>query len=106
MIQKLNDSTFKDAISQGYAVVDFWAEWCGPCKMMEPILENLSSEMNMVKFFKVNIDDFPKLATANDVMSIPYFVVYKDGRPIGSSIGAISKASLVAKLTSLMKPQS
>ena len=103
MIKDLNESNFKESISSGYAFVDFWAEWCAPCKMMEPILIGASDELPTVKFFKVNIDDFPKLASSNNIMSIPNMIMFKDGEPVGSVIGATAKNALVQKIKTLLK---
>jgi len=98
MIEKLTDETFSSAIKSGDVVVDFWAPWCGPCKMMEPVLVDLSEKMTNVKFCKVNIDDYPKLLSSNNIMSIPTLLVFKDGKQVGSIIGALSSASLTQKI--------
>lgn len=104
MIKDLNESNFKESISSGYAFVDFWAEWCVPCKMMEPVLVDVADTLPSVKFFKVNIDDFPKLASANNIMSIPNMIMFKDGRAVGSVVGATAKSALVKKIETLLKP--
>lgn len=98
MIEKLTDETFSSAIAKGDVVVDFWASWCGPCKMMEPVLVDASEKMQNVKFCKVNIDDYPKLASANNIMSIPTLIVFRDGKQIGSVVGAMGSASLMQKI--------
>lgn len=98
MIAKLTDKDFSDSISDGDVVVDFWASWCGPCKMMEPVLVDLSEKMTNVKFCKVNIDDYPKLASSNNIMSIPTLLVFRDGKQVGSIVGALSSASLMQKI--------
>lgn len=103
MIKELNESNFKESIAAGYALVDFWAEWCAPCKMMEPVLTDVSSMFPSVKYFKVNIDDFPKLASANNIMSIPNMVMFKDGQAVGSLVGAMSKNALVGEMNTLLK---
>lgn len=99
MVESLNDGTFASAISNGLSVVDFWAAWCGPCKMMEPILANASENMTSVKFYKVNIDEFPKLAASNNIMSIPTLIVFKDGKSVGNIVGAMSQEKLTQVLS-------
>lgn len=98
MIDKLTDETFTSAIASGDVVVDFWAAWCGPCKMMEPVLVDVSEKLSNVKFYKVNIDDYPKLATANNIMSIPTLLVFRDGKQVGSVVGALNSVSLIKKV--------
>jgi len=75
----LNEKNFKDEIASGVTLVDFWAEWCGPCQMMLPILEELSTKMEgKAKISKVNVDENPALAAQFRVMSIPTLLVMKD----------------------------
>ena len=77
-------------------VVDFWAEWCGPCKMIGPALEELSEEYGgQVKIAKVNVDENPGLAQQFNVMSIPTLIVFKDGAEVQRVIGAKGKAQLL-----------
>jgi len=79
----LNEQNFQDEIKEGVVLVDFWAEWCGPCQMMLPILEELSQRMEgKAKIAKVNVDENPSLAAAFRVMSIPTLIVFKDGQPV------------------------
>ena len=68
-------------------VIDFWADWCGPCKMMAPVVETVASENPDVKVFKVNVDQEPRLADAFSISSIPTIVVIKDREIIGSVVG-------------------
>ncbi|WP_144753288.1 MULTISPECIES: thioredoxin [Bartonella] len=76
-------------------VVDFWAEWCGPCKMIAPILDEISTEMqNQVKIAKVNIDENPELATQYGVRSIPTLLMFKNGNVSSNMVGATSKGRL------------
>ena len=91
MIQSVTKDNFDNEIlkAQIPVVVDFYADWCGPCKMMSPLMEKLSSEYEgKVKFCKVNIDDEEELAIQNEVQSIPLFVLYKDGQVIDKAVGA------------------
>ena len=91
MIQSVTKDNFDNEIlkAQIPVVVDFYADWCGPCKMMSPLMEKLSSEYEgKVKFCKVNVDDEEELAIQNEVQSIPLFVLYKDGQVIDKAVGA------------------
>ena len=78
-------------------LVDFWAEWCGPCKMIAPILDEIAREQaGKVKIAKVNVDEQPDLARRFDVMSIPTLIVFKDGAPAKRLVGAQGKGQLLA----------
>ena len=87
---ELNDDNFDKEVlkSDKPVVVDFFANWCGPCKAMSPIIEELSNEMKNVKFAKLNVDDFPELASTYGVMGIPNFIVFKDGDVSGNIVGS------------------
>ena len=76
-------------------LVDFYATWCGPCKMVAPILDELSEELEDVKIFKVDVDEQPELAKKNFVMSVPMFFVYKDGKVVRRDIGGKTKDELI-----------
>ena len=75
-------------------VIDFWADWCGPCKMMAPVVETVASENPDVKVFKVNVDQEPRLADAFSISSIPTIVVIKDREIIGSVVGYHPKTEI------------
>ena len=79
-------------------LVDFWAEWCGPCQMVLPIVEELGEELTVVKICKVNVDEQMELAKQYRVMSIPTLMVFKDGEMVKREMGAKSKAELLAML--------
>ena len=84
----VNDQNFKDEIKTGVVLVDFWAEWCGPCQMMLPILEELSTRMEgKAKICKLNVDEAPTTAGSFRVMSIPTLIVFKDGEPVETLVG-------------------
>ena len=79
----LNEQNFNETIASGVTLVDFWAEWCGPCQMMMPILDELTSRMEgKAKIAKVNVDEQPSLAAQFRVMSIPTLIVFKDGQAV------------------------
>lgn len=79
-IKDINDETFQTEIKEGIVVVDFWAPWCGPCKMIAPVLEELDKEYDgKVKITKLNVDDYPEVAAKFGIMSIPTLLVFKNG---------------------------
>ena len=96
MTVKLTDDTFEESImsSDVPVVVDFWADWCGPCKMIGPILEDIDAEDDSVTIAKVNVDENQKIAQAFEVRSIPTMILFKEGVPVASKIGAASRASI------------
>lgn len=89
----------KEVISSSTPVlVDFWAPWCGPCKMLSPVVDQLSDELTDVKVCKVNIDDEAELAARFGVMSIPTLVLIKGGKVIDTSVGLRPKDAIVAMI--------
>jgi thioredoxin 1 len=101
-ITTLTDATFDEEIAGASEpiVVDFWAEWCGPCKMIAPVLEEIASEhAGKVRIAKLNIDDNPGAARRYDVMSIPTLIVFKDGQPAKRLVGAKPKGALLEELS-------
>ncbi len=95
-IVNVSDQTFNNEVEgQGTVLVDFWAPWCGPCKMIAPILEDLASELgDSVKIAKVNVDENPESASRFGVMSIPTLIFFKDGQPVDKVVGLNSKENL------------
>lgn len=89
-----NESNFSDYISDGKVLVDFFANWCGPCKMLSPILEELSEERSEFKIIKINVDECESLSRQFGVMSIPTLILFKDGKEIDKKIGFMSKDDL------------
>lgn len=79
-------------------LVDFWADWCGPCKMLLPTIEELAREVTNAKICKVNVDEQPELAARFRVMTIPTLLVFKDGQVVANSVGVKSKAAILEML--------
>lgn len=76
-------------------LVDFWASWCGPCRMLSPIVDEIADEVSNVKVGKLNVDDEMNIAGRYEVMSIPTLILFKDGKPINKSVGVKSKQALL-----------
>lgn len=81
--------------AKGTVLVDFWAAWCGPCRMLSPVVDEVAAELPGVKVGKVNIDEQPDLAAQFDVMSIPTLVAFKDGKAVNQSVGVIPKEAIL-----------
>ena len=97
-VQKLNQNNFHNAIANGTVLVDFYADWCGPCRMVSPIVDEIAQERNDITVCKVNVDDENSLAMKYGVMSIPTLLVFKDGKEAARIVGARPKADILAKL--------
>jgi len=101
----LSDATFDEEVqgSSEPIIVDFWAEWCGPCKMIAPILDEIATEQHgKLKIAKLNVDDNPDAARRFDVMSIPTLIVFQDGQPKKRLVGAKGKGQLLEELAEFL----
>jgi thioredoxin 1 len=99
---KLTDGTFETEVlnTKGTVLVDFWAEWCGPCRALGPKLEEISDEMaGKVKIMKLNVDENRESAARFGVRSIPMMVIFKDGQVVDQMIGNLPKEDIQSKLT-------
>ena len=100
-VPEFTSQTFDEAVSQGITLIDFWAEWCGPCKMIAPMIDELSTEYDgKAKVGKINIDNEPDLAVRFNVNSIPTLLIIKDGEEAKRFIGVTSKSEVAAALDS------
>ena len=96
MIKHVAENEFKGEVldQNGVVVVDFWATWCGPCKMIAPVIDEIAGDLKNVKFVKVDVDKNPSVANKFQVASIPTLVMFKDGKPIDKVIGFRPKNDL------------
>ena len=97
-VLKLKNKDFDAAIQSGIALVDFYADWCGPCKMMSPIVDEIADERTDVTVAKVNVDESSELASRFGVVSIPTLIIFKNGKESNRIIGARPKAAILAEL--------
>ena len=97
MVKEVTDSTFEDDIikADGPVLVDFWAPWCGPCKQLTPLIEELSSDMGeQIKVHKCNIDENPETPSKHQVRGIPTLMIFKNGKLVDSKVGSVPKSAL------------
>ncbi len=90
----ITEKNFKEKTAKGVVLVDFFANWCGPCRMMAPILEELSKEITGASFYKVDVDEDEKLACSFGILSIPTMILFVDGKKVDKHIGLMSKSDL------------
>jgi thioredoxin 1 len=98
IIKSINDAEFNSEVLQSSqpVLVDFWAEWCGPCKMLAPVLEQVAVELgSKLKIVKVNVDNNPQSPSHYGVRSIPNLILFSNGSVVGNKVGALSKSQLL-----------
>ena len=93
MVNILNDKNFDEPInnSKGKVVVDCYADWCGPCKMLAPIIEEISEELNTITFYKLNVDENEETSNKFQIMTIPTILIFNDGKLISQTAGFMTK---------------
>ncbi len=96
MVNVFNEENFENEVlkGEGKILVDFYADWCGPCKMMSPIIDSIAEELENIKVGKVNVDENGELAEKYNIMSIPTIIIFKDNKPIKSFVGLTSKEEI------------
>lgn len=100
MVKKINSSEFQSEVlnGEGAALVDLFADWCMPCQMIAPIIEEISNEKAEVKFFKINVDETPDVAIKYGVSSIPTLLIFKNGELVNKLVGAYPKEKIIELL--------
>lgn len=97
MANKVNTQNFEELVlnNEKPVLVDFYADWCGPCKMLTPVIEQIAAESDAYEVYKLNVDEAPEIAARYGVMSIPTLIVFKGGKESGKTIGVQSKQTIL-----------
>ena len=93
-----NDNNFNEVVNEEFVLVDFFATWCGPCKMLAPVFEELSGEMEEVNFFKVDVDQALDIARKYAITTVPTMIIFKDGEVVDKMIGFLPKEHIKSKI--------
>ncbi|MCI6692377.1 MULTISPECIES: thioredoxin [unclassified Clostridium] len=98
MVQHVSEVDFNEVVLnyEGVVLVDFWATWCGPCKMIAPVIEEVSKEVSNARFVKIDVDENENLANKYQISSIPTLMIFKNGTPVDTLVGFMPKDSLKA----------
>ena len=97
LVKHITDADFQTTVAEGVTLVDFWAPWCGPCRMIAPILDELAGELQTkARIVKINVDENPVVAGQFGVMSIPTLLLFKDGKKVDQKVGGQAKPQLKA----------
>ncbi len=95
LVKHISDADFQATVATGVTLVDFWAPWCGPCKMIAPVLEEIAGELgDKAQIVKINVDENPLVAGQYGIMSIPTLLLFKDGKKVDQKVGALPKPAL------------
>ena len=94
MVKEILSDEFKTVINGGKVVVDFFATWCGPCKMLSPVMDEISNELSDINFYKVDVDKNEDIAREYGIMSIPTIIIFENGKVVNSLVGLRSKTEL------------
>lgn len=99
-VQQISKDSFKSEVLDydGFVFIDFYADWCGPCKLTNPIVEELAGELKNIKFVKINVDENSDLAQQYSIFSIPTFMVFKKGKVVSQFVGAMGKEGFQSEI--------
>jgi len=106
MVTELNDSSFKKAVmAKVPVIVDFWASWCGPCRMMAPVFEELSNRYKNTEltFAKISTEDYPDIASESGISGIPCLIIFRDGKELDRVVGYAQADALKSKIDAILK---